>query len=218
MTREEIRKVLKSEVEKAVALRREARAVRGAERGMLVHRRRLGRPHRRALNLALSYLNGTAYGRVESAPATVPPIQWIADLLDGVTREAVARWVQSKDVPARVPESRRPSRLYAVVRADLPPGAQAVQSAHALREFAEQYPEIEKAWHAGSNTLAVLAVPSEPALATLVSVLREQGIALAEFREPDLGNALTAICVEPRAGRLLRDLPLALSSAASAAA
>ena len=52
-------------------------------------------------------------------------------------------------------------KLYLVTRADLPPGVQAVQAAHAMREFVDLYPEAEAAWYRESNTLALLAAPDE---------------------------------------------------------
>jgi hypothetical protein len=52
-------------------------------------------------------------------------------------------------------------KLFLVVRADLPAGAQAVQAAHAMRAFADEHREIEAHWFTSSNTLAFLAVPDE---------------------------------------------------------
>ena len=104
-------------------------------------------------------------------------------------------------------------KLVLVTRADLPAGAQAVQAAHALREFAESFPDVDRSWHAGSNTLALLAVPNEAALVGVLRKAQDRGIRVACFREPDFGDQLTALAVEPSqaAQRLCRALPLALA-------
>jgi peptidyl-tRNA hydrolase len=104
-------------------------------------------------------------------------------------------------------------RLYLVTRRDLPAGSQAVQACHAARQFAADHAELERAWFERSNTLALLAVPDEPALEDLVVQAEQQGLRCARFREPDLGDALTAVAIEPGdvARRLCRRLPLALS-------
>jgi hypothetical protein len=52
-------------------------------------------------------------------------------------------------------------KLYLITRADLIPGSQAVQACHAARQFAADYPEIEREWFERSNYLAFLAVPDE---------------------------------------------------------
>ena len=103
-------------------------------------------------------------------------------------------------------------RLYIVTRADLPAGDQAVQGAHALTEFAFEHPETAKAWHEQSNTLAFLAVPDESALQRLHERAFDLDIKASAFREPDLGDSLTAIAIEPTGSRICRSLPLALAS------
>jgi hypothetical protein len=104
-------------------------------------------------------------------------------------------------------------RLVLVTRADLPPGAQAVQAAHAMRAFAAEHPELERSWFERSNTLALLAVAGEAELDGLVTKALDRGLAFSVFREPDLGGQLTAVCFEPthRSQRLCRSVPLALS-------
>jgi peptidyl-tRNA hydrolase len=104
-------------------------------------------------------------------------------------------------------------KLYVVVRSDLPAGLQAAQSCHAMRLFAAEHEDVEREWFASSNNLVVLCKSSEEELAKLASNL-EVAFAVSRFYEPDLDNELTAICVEPGAGRLLSTLPLALRAAA----
>lgn len=102
------------------------------------------------------------------------------------------------------------SKLYLVVREDLPPGQQAVQVAHALHLFGTLHPEIDRAWHEESNTLALLGLPNEVALGVIVEKALQLGIPVACFREPDRNNELTAIALGPQGKRLTRNLPLAL--------
>lgn len=103
-------------------------------------------------------------------------------------------------------------KLYVIVRTDLRAGQQAVQAAHALRQFVEEHPETERAWFRRSNTLAMLAVPDEEALRCLLARADDRGIRTSIFREPDIDNQLTAIVLEPneRARRLCKGMPLAL--------
>lgn len=101
-------------------------------------------------------------------------------------------------------------RLHLVVRADLPPGDQAVQAAHALRQFVAEHPSADKEWFEQSNTLALLAAPNEQALFRMLGRAFDLGIRAAAFREPDLGGSLTAIAIEPAGARICRSLPLAL--------
>ena len=102
------------------------------------------------------------------------------------------------------------SKLYLVVRADLSPGQQAVQACHALREFSEHHPHVDRAWYDVSKTLVMLTVPDEGQLSSLQGAARERNVSCAGFREPDLNDALTALAPGPDARRLCRGLPLAL--------
>jgi hypothetical protein len=101
-------------------------------------------------------------------------------------------------------------KLFLVTREDLPPGVQAIQTAHALREFVAHHPEIDQAWYTRSNYLAMLAVPNEEALWGLFNRAVDRGFSVAPFHEPDRGNELTAFALEPAARRLVSSLPLAL--------
>ena len=101
-------------------------------------------------------------------------------------------------------------KLYLVTRADLSPGQQAVQAAHALREFAAEHPEEDARWYATSNTLAFLATANEESLLTLIERAGRLGVPFAAFHEPDRGNELTAVAFGPSARKLLARVPLAL--------
>jgi peptidyl-tRNA hydrolase len=98
-----------------------------------------------------------------------------------------------------------------VTRADLSPGQQAVQAAHALRQFVAEHPEIDQEWFRTSNTLALLSVRNEQALGVLLGKAVDRGIPVAAFREPDRGDELTAIALGPEGKKLTKGLPLALN-------
>ena len=87
-------------------------------------------------------------------------------------------------------------KLYVVTRKDLPPGAQACQAIHAVCEFAAKHPEAYQKWYKDSNYLAFLSVKDTWALNKYVMRAACDNILCAEFREPDLGYALTAIVLD----------------------
>lgn len=79
---------------------------------------------------------------------------------------------------------------------------------HAALKFAVAYPEVTRKWYDSSEILVFLAVPDENELIELGRDL--SWFDLVWFREPDLDGQLTAVAVEPDAGRMLSYLPLAL--------
>ena len=103
-------------------------------------------------------------------------------------------------------------KLYIVVREDLPPGAQACQAMHAMREFVQEYPMEEFEWYDKSNTIAFLAVRDSLELAKYMRYARDFDIKHVSFREPDFDYELTAVAFEPKVEEFgfLRKLPLAL--------
>lgn len=104
------------------------------------------------------------------------------------------------------------AKLYLVVRGDLPRGAQAVQAAHALTDFFQEYPGIVQEWYTTSNHLCLLSVENEQRLQDLYDQALEGYVQAASFYEPDLNDELTAIALAPseEARILVRDLRLAL--------
>ena len=104
-------------------------------------------------------------------------------------------------------------KLYVVTRSDLKPGSQAVQAIHAANQFVIDFQTEFECWFEQSNTLALLSVSDEDALKRLADRADDLGLKLSLFREPDLGDALTAIALQPgpRSQRLCRNLPLALA-------
>lgn len=103
-------------------------------------------------------------------------------------------------------------KLFLVVREDLPPGPQAVQSVHAAIQFVHEHPELELPWYLESNHLALLSVRNEFELRKFLAKAEILGIRTSQFTEPDLGNSLTSAAFEPgqRSKRLLRRLDPAL--------
>ena len=96
-----------------------------------------------------------------------------------------------------------------MTRADLPPGAQAVQGAHAALEFSVRHPDLASAWAREGGSLLLLAAADELALCWLLADAQRDGYQAVPFCEPDLGNALTAVAVYG-ASRLCSRYPLAL--------
>lgn len=84
---------------------------------------------------------------------------------------------------------------------------------HALQEFSIQHPDITKEWYSKSNYLGLLSVKDEHDLVVLMCKATGKGIRTAVFREPDIGDQVTAIALEPSpmSKKLCARLPLALS-------
>lgn len=103
-------------------------------------------------------------------------------------------------------------KIYIIVRDDLKPGIQAAQAVHSIVEFQNIWPEIAKEWYKHSNFIAILSVKNEEELINLINKLQKKGLCYSYFREPDLENSITSICIEPslEAKKLLSSLPLAL--------
>lgn len=103
-------------------------------------------------------------------------------------------------------------KLFIIVRSDLPPGSQAVQGMHAMRQFMADHPEIEKEWFEISNHIAFLKVDDEVALLKMLDRLSRKDMKVSLFREPDLDDSLTAIATDYSSREYVLHLKLALSS------
>lgn len=79
---------------------------------------------------------------------------------------------------------------------------QAAQAVHAAVEYTLRKEPPE--------TVAVLAAADELDLCWLCADAERGGFFFATFREPGLGDALTAVALGPEAARLCRKFPLAL--------
>lgn len=102
--------------------------------------------------------------------------------------------------------------MIVVTRQDLSPGYQAVQSIHALPEFAKEHPEEYQNWYETSKYIALLSVKDEHHLKNLIRKLNEKGIKYSIFLEPDIDNQVTSVAIEPSedAHHICKRLPLAL--------
>jgi hypothetical protein len=96
-------------------------------------------------------------------------------------------------------------KLYIAVRSDLSIAQQAVQACHAIRNFSLSFPEE------GADTLVLVNVPNEPELEHVRLRLRLAGVRHAAFREPDIGDALTAVAIAPEGHSICRRFSLALA-------
>lgn len=104
-------------------------------------------------------------------------------------------------------------KLIVITRRDLSPGYQAVQSAHAAVDFQHQHPQLAKDWNTNSNYLIILSAKNEEQLKKYIWKFQKSELCHTVFREPDIGNEITAICVQPseKTRKLTCHLPLALS-------
>ena len=102
-------------------------------------------------------------------------------------------------------------KLRIVVIKDLNPGAQASQLVHAALQFSVEYPEQFKNWYDTSNHIALLSIEDEKSLLALSNKLRDRGLRVSLFQEPDYNNQYTSFSVEScdKARRLTSHLPLA---------
>jgi hypothetical protein len=102
-----------------------------------------------------------------------------------------------------------PYKLYVVVDAALSSGLKIPQAIHAAFTFWNQYPEIAQLWYTDSNNIVVLEDENLGSLVLDVLDQEDNPLAVSFFHEPDLGNKLTSICVEPRGWKKLSNLRLA---------
>lgn len=82
-----------------------------------------------------------------------------------------------------------------------------------------KFPKDALEWHRTSNTLVALSVQDEYALLDLEDKLKDSGMHYISFREPDIGDELTAIAIMPseQAKDFCKGLPLALKNYAPVA-
>jgi hypothetical protein len=96
-------------------------------------------------------------------------------------------------------------KLYLLVDHGLSAGMKAAQAIHAFHAFSQEHPGIIQEWQADNN----IVVLSHPELSNLCHTLTAKGIRYTPFYEPDLGDAMTAICIEPAGKRYVRECALA---------
>lgn len=88
-------------------------------------------------------------------------------------------------------------KLYLVTHQQLSSGYQTAQIAHVVAEFTLNNPDVAKTWHSLSNSLIVLEAKNAEELSVLQAEAKSRGIGVTEFREPDLGDEITALAFSP---------------------
>ena len=97
-------------------------------------------------------------------------------------------------------------KIYVVVRRDLPFGPQIVQSGHVIKELCQARSDPD---FIDTENLIALHARDEAHLHEIHErLIAEPGVLVKAFREPDYGNALTAVAAW-RGGRVLSSLPCA---------
>lgn len=100
-------------------------------------------------------------------------------------------------------------RFFVALWSCLTPGQRIAQAIHAAVEFALDHPEAARAWRAATNTVVSVALDDEGLDRLLFDL---EGRAHTTFREPDLGDRLTAVAVTSTGDavpRVVRRAPLA---------
>lgn len=98
-----------------------------------------------------------------------------------------------------------------VTHGNLSAGYQTAQVAHVIAEYVIHHSESAAQWHSLSNSLIVLEAKDARHLSEIQEKAKKRGLTVHEFREPDLGDEITALAFEPNSAnrKLLSNLPLA---------
>ena len=93
-------------------------------------------------------------------------------------------------------------------------GYKAVQSTHAAINFTFEHPTRAGPWFKESNYLVQLEVKDEGELKDLIRKCERLNLYYTVFREPDIGDEITAIAIEPSplSEKLVKNLPLLFKS------
>lgn len=102
-------------------------------------------------------------------------------------------------------------KIYLVTHGNLSAGYQIAQVAHVMADYIMRHPSSASQWHSISNSLIVLEAKDASALSELQERAKNRSMEVQEFREPDLGDEITALAFtpSPKVRRLLSNLPLA---------
>lgn len=71
------------------------------------------------------------------------------------------------------------------------------QSCHVAFQFAAEHPDITNKWMNESNYICILESSNEYELCQLIEKTIKLNLKISVFREPDLGNQITSIAIEP---------------------
>lgn len=83
------------------------------------------------------------------------------------------------------------NNLYVIVRNDLSRSQKAVQGIHASAELLLNHGSL----HWDNGTVVFLKVRDENELVSIENKLKEDSVTYSFFREPDIGNQITAIAL-----------------------
>lgn len=105
----------------------------------------------------------------------------------------------------------REDKIYLVTHAHLSPGYQTAQTAHVIAEWAIKNPEKAQKWDIKSGSLICLETPDAETLTNLTTEATKLNIPFTIFREPDIGDEITAVLFEPGVAtvKLLANYPCA---------
>lgn len=84
-----------------------------------------------------------------------------------------------------------------VTHSELSSGYQSAQTAHAVADFARHHPEEFSRWHSESNYIVILEAADEDSLHRLTEKAHNAALRTTQVREPDIGDALTAVTFHP---------------------
>ena len=106
------------------------------------------------------------------------------------------------------------NKLYVITRADISAGYQSVQAGHAAIQFQYDHPKVAADWFKNSQYLAFLSAKNQEHLLDIVTKAESKGVKVSVFREPDIGDEITSIALEPgdASSRLCSNLPLMLKN------
>lgn len=98
-----------------------------------------------------------------------------------------------------------------MTHAELATGYQTAQIAHVVAEFAIAEPVIAAHWKQLSNSLIALEAETAEHLSRIQEEAKALGLTVVEFREPDMGDELTALAFAPsvQTREFLSNLPCA---------
>ena len=143
----------------------------------------------RALHIAMSLLRGQTMVQIEGEGSKFTRLDWSRLQMDARIKE----WQEYLKNPGS-------KKLYIITDATLSPSQQAVQSAHAVAEFQKNHPGAP--WVNGTLVLLKLTPgnPSEhwnrvPKLEDFKTEATMTGDYISTWREPDMGNKITAIAL-----------------------
>ena len=84
-----------------------------------------------------------------------------------------------------------PEKMYVIVRNDLSVAYRCVQGAHALSQYAIELNQSFSFWD--NQYLIFLSTPNLITIKEFEKILKKRNVVYSLFKEPDLGNQLTAI-------------------------